>query len=143
MTNERARATDELWPETHMFRDYLRLKAEVPSALLFLEMGAFLEAWGADAVCAAPLLDVALTRRGAFRDGTPIPMCAMPADSRFASAEGSDVQFIGSTTPYIKALVRAGYPVAIAVCQPTMPVTRKIEWTIWPDAHWLINAARR
>ncbi|MEM8823170.1 MAG: hypothetical protein AAGF30_06130 [Pseudomonadota bacterium] len=134
---------DQIWPKIHMFRDYLTLKAEVPSALLFLEMGAFLEAWGVDAVCAAPVLDIALTRRGAFSDGTPIPMCAMPADSRFTSAEGSDVQFIGSTSPYIKALVRAGYPVAIAVCQPTMPITRKIEWTIWPDGQWAKDAARR
>lgn len=134
MTNDHAMVMDdEQWPDKHIFRNYLNLKAEVPSALLFLEMGWFLEAWGADAVCAAPVLDVALTHRGEFRDGTPIPMCAMPADSRFASAEGSAVEFIGSTTPYIEALVRAGYPVAIATRQATMPVTRKIECTIWPD----------
>jgi DNA mismatch repair ATPase MutS len=143
MTNESACMNDDIWPDTHMFRDYLRLKAEVPSALLLLEMGAFLEAWGADAAFAAPVLDIALTHRGTFRDGAPIPMCGIPADSRFASAEGSDVQFIGSTTPYIKALVRAGFVVAIAVCQPTMPVTRKIEWTVWPDGKWPQGAANR
>ncbi len=42
MTYERACANDDLWPNSHLFRDYLRLKAEVPSALLFLEMGASL-----------------------------------------------------------------------------------------------------
>ena len=52
-----------VWPDTHIFREYLKLKEEVPSAILFMEMGLFLEVWGADAVCAAPLLGVALSHR--------------------------------------------------------------------------------
>ena len=143
MTYESAATGDDIWPDKHLYRDYLRLKAEAPQALLFLEMGAFLEAFGDDAVVAAPILNVSLTHRGAFRDGTPIPMLGIPGDSRFCSAEGSDVRFIGSTTPYIKALVRAGYPVAIALCRPTMPIVRKIEWTIWPNAERSQDAARR
>lgn len=143
MIKERRTTDDDLWPDTHMFGNYLQLKAEVPTAILLLEMGAFLEAWGSDALLATSILDIALTHRGVFQDGTPIPMCGIPADSRFTSAEGSDLRFIGSTTPYIKEMVCAGYPVAIALRQPTMPVVRRIEWTIWPKAEWSQDAAKR
>jgi hypothetical protein len=121
------------WPKNSLFQNYLELKAEAPTAILLVEMGAFFEIYGEDAVCAASILDLALTRRGSFLDGTPIPMCGIPADNRFVSSKDNDVQYIGSTMHFIKSLLKTGRAVAIAVCQPTTPITRKIEWLLWPS----------
>jgi DNA mismatch repair protein MutS len=60
-----------------MMQQYLRIKAEHPDMLLFYRMGDFYELFHDDAVRAAKLLDITLTRRGAS-NGTPIRMAGVP-----------------------------------------------------------------
>lgn len=58
---------------TPMLDQYRRLKRQHPDALLLFRLGDFYELFEADAVRAAPLLDVQLTSR----DGV-VPMCGIP-----------------------------------------------------------------
>jgi len=84
---------------TPMMRQYLRLKAEYPDALLFYRMGDFYELFYEDARRAAALLGITLTARGNSA-GQPIPMAGVP----FHSVE-----------PYLAKLVRHGE--CVAVCE--------------------------
>ncbi len=78
---------------TPMMAQYRRIRAELPpDAILFFRLGDFYEMFYEDAVAAAPILDIALTRR------QQAPMCGVP----YHAAEG-----------YIARLVRAGRKVAI------------------------------
>ena len=81
-----------------MMAQYLALKEEVGSDLLFYRMGDFFELFFDDAKIAAAVLDISLTSRGEH-EGEPIPMCGVPVHS----AEG-----------YLARLIRAGHRVAIA-----------------------------
>lgn len=81
-----------------MMAQYLRLKAEVPDALLLFRMGDFYELFLEDAALAASALDIALTHRG-MHMGAPLPMCGVPVHSHEA---------------YVARLVKAGHAVAIA-----------------------------
>ena len=67
----------ELNQHTPMMQQYLRLKAEYPSILLFYRMGDFYEMFYEDAKRAAALLDITLTARGNSA-GEPIPMAGVP-----------------------------------------------------------------
>lgn len=82
-----------------MMRQYLDIKAAHPGSLLFFRMGDFYELFFQDAVEAAGVLDITLTRRGKDSDGMTIPMCGVP----FHAYEA-----------YLARLVRQGYSVAIA-----------------------------
>lgn len=82
---------------TPMMQQYMRQKELHQDALLFFRMGDFFELFHDDAVKAAPVLDIALTKRGKT-DGTDIPMCGVPAHSY---------------EPYLLKLIRAGFKVAI------------------------------
>lgn len=83
---------------TPMMAQYKGLKEAHPACLLFFRMGDFYELFFEDAVTAAPVLDVALTRRG--RDGDEeIPMCGVP---------------VHAIESYLPRLIRAGFHVAIA-----------------------------
>ncbi len=62
---------------TPMMQQYLGIKAEYPSTLLFYRMGDFYELFFDDAVHAAKLLDITLTHRGKTA-GEPIPMAGVP-----------------------------------------------------------------
>jgi DNA mismatch repair protein MutS len=74
------------------------LKNAHPECVLFFRMGDFYELFYDDAVKAAPVLDVALTRRG--KDGgEDVAMCGVPVHAYEA---------------YIPKLIRAGFRVAIA-----------------------------
>ncbi|MDW8369809.1 MAG: DNA mismatch repair protein MutS, partial [Geminicoccaceae bacterium] len=84
-------------PVSPMIAQYRELKAAHPHTLLFFRMGDFYELFFEDAVEAAPLLDVALTRRGRHQ-GRDIPMCGVPAHN---------------AEPYIERLIRRGRKVAI------------------------------
>jgi DNA mismatch repair protein MutS len=84
---------------TPMMQQYLRMKAEHPSDLLFYRMGDFYELFFDDAKKASQLLDVTLTARGKV-NGTPIPMCGVP----YHAAEG-----------YLAKLVKQG--VSVAICE--------------------------
>ena len=79
-------------------RQYHRLKAAHPGAILFFRLGDFYEMFFDDAEVASPILDITLTAR---HRGTPseAPMCGIPHHS----AGG-----------YIARLLQAGHKVAIA-----------------------------
>ena len=106
---------------TPVMRQYLRIKARHPNALLFYRMGDFYELFYDDAKEAARLLDITLTARGKSA-GEPIPMAGVP----FHAAEG-----------YLAKLVEQGRTVAICeqVGDPTAgkgPVERRVERVVTP-----------
>ncbi len=80
-----------------MMAQYLSIKERAENALLFYRMGDFYELFFEDAVKAASVLDIALTKRGQH-DGEDIPMCGVP----FHAYES-----------YLAKLIRAGFNVAI------------------------------
>jgi len=80
-----------------MMVQYHEIKRAHPGCLLFYRMGDFYELFFADAVAAAPALDIALTKRGRH-DGADIPMCGVPVHTAEA---------------YLARLIRAGFKVAI------------------------------
>ena len=82
---------------TPMMRQYLSIKQAHSEYLLFYRMGDFYEMFFDDAVIAAKVLDIALTKRGQHK-GDDIPMCGVP----FHSSEN-----------YLQKLIRSGYKVAI------------------------------
>lgn len=86
---------------TPMMAQYLAIKATQRDALVFYRMGDFYELFFEDALHAAPLLDVALTKRGKHL-GSDIPMCGVP---------------VASLDMYLARLVKAGRRVAI--CEQT------------------------
>ena len=78
---------------TPMMRQYRRIKgALAPGVILFFRLGDFYEMFYDDAVVAAPILDIALTRRNDY------PMCGVPYHAADA---------------YLAKLIRAGRKVAI------------------------------
>ena len=84
-------------PHTPMMQQYLKIKAQHPSELVFYRMGDFYELFYDDAKKASELLDITLTARGKS-GGEPIPMAGIP----FHSADG-----------YLARLVKLGESVAI------------------------------
>lgn len=80
--------------DTPVMRQYLDLKAAYPDHILFFRMGDFYEMFLEDAETAAPLMDVALTKRQ-----SEIPMAGVPYHS-------ADL--------YLSRLLSAGKKVAIA-----------------------------
>jgi DNA mismatch repair protein MutS len=106
---------------TPMMAQYLRVKAEYPSTLVFYRMGDFYELFYADAEKAARLLDITLTRRG-MSAGEPVVMAGVP----FHSMEG-----------YLARLIRQGESVAICeqvgeVGASKGPVERKVVRVVTP-----------
>jgi DNA mismatch repair protein MutS len=97
MTAPRALPGEGSEPTSPMIAQYRELKAQHPGTFLFFRMGDFYELFFEDAVEAAPLLDIALTRRGRHQ-GEDIPMCGVPAHN---------------VEPYIHRLIRRGHKVAI------------------------------
>ncbi len=81
-----------------MMRQYHRLRAENPGAILFFRLGDFYEMFFEDAKLAAPILDITLTARGRGT-ANEAPMCGVP----YHSAD-----------TYLARLLRAGHKVAIA-----------------------------
>jgi len=86
-----------------MMRQYLRIKSEYADCILFYRMGDFYEMFHEDAEIAAPILDIALTKRGKS-NGRDIPMAGVP----WHQAEN-----------YLARLVAAGKRVAI--CEQMEP----------------------
>jgi DNA mismatch repair protein MutS len=74
-----ARATIDLEGagDTPILREYRRVKADHPDALVLARLGDFYELFGEDAEVAAPILEVTLTGRG-FGAGGRLPMCGVP-----------------------------------------------------------------
>ena len=92
-------ATDP--PVTPMMAQFLALKQANEGFLLFYRMGDFYEMFFEDAVQAAPVLNIALTKRGRH-GGDDIPMAGVPVRSHEA---------------YLHRLIAAGFKVAI--CEQT------------------------
>jgi len=82
---------------TPMMAQYLKLKADHATEVLFYRMGDFYELFFDDAVQASAALDIALTKRGKHL-GEDIPMCGVPVHSHEA---------------YLNKLIRKGFRVAI------------------------------
>ncbi|NYT86429.1 DNA mismatch repair protein MutS [Pusillimonas harenae] len=104
-----------------MMQQYLRLKAEAGSHLLFYRMGDFYEMFYEDAERGARLLNLTLTKRGTS-NGAPIPMAGVP----FHAMEG-----------YLARLVALGESIAICeqIGDPATskgPVERKIVRIVTP-----------
>ncbi len=102
-------------------QQYLRIKADYPTMLVFYRMGDFYELFFDDAKKAAELLDIALTKRGQSA-GEPIPMCGIPYHA---------------VDNYLGKIVRAGESVAICeqIGDPATskgPVERAVKRVITP-----------
>ena len=80
-----------------MMAKYLEIKSKYPDALLFYRMGDFYELFFDDAIKAAKVLDIALTKRGKHND-TDIPMCGVPHHS---------------SENYLLTLIKSGHKVAV------------------------------
>ena len=80
-----------------MMAQYLEIKSQYPDALLFYRMGDFYELFFDDAIKAAKVLDIALTKRGKHND-TDIPMCGVPHHS---------------SENYLLTLIKSGHKVAV------------------------------
>ena len=120
-SNSTTAATPEPQRHTPMMQQYLAIKAEYPTELLFYRMGDFYELFFDDAKTAAELLDITLTARGQS-DGQPIPMCGVP----YHASEN-----------YLAKLVSLGRSVAVCeqVGDPATtkgPVAREVQRVITP-----------
>jgi DNA mismatch repair protein MutS len=105
---------------TPMMAQYRRIKTELPKdALLFFRLGDFYEMFFEDAIEAAQILNVALTKRGV------IPMCGIP----FHAANG-----------YIAKILKAGRKVAICdqmeEARPGQLVKREVTQILSPGTHF-------
>ena len=105
---------------TPMMQQYLGLKADFPSTLLFYRMGDFYELFFEDAEKAARLLDITLTQRGQSA-GQPVVMAGVP----FHSADS-----------YLSRLIKLGE--SVAICEQVGevggkgPVERKVVRVVTP-----------
>src|SRR5437763_13411989 len=105
---------------TPMMAQYRRIKSELPKdALLLFRLGDFYELFFEDAESGAPLLNVALTKRGV------VPMCGIP----YHAARG-----------YIARLLKAGRKVAICDqmedARPGQLVKRAVTQILSPGTHF-------
>src|SRR5215212_1636322 len=103
-----------------MMAQYRRIKTELPKdALLFFRLGDFYEMFFEDAIEAAQILNVALTKRGV------IPMCGIP----YHAANG-----------YIAKILKAGRKVAICdqmeEARPGQLVKREVTQILSPGTHF-------
>ncbi|MAV98381.1 MAG: DNA mismatch repair protein MutS [Rhodobiaceae bacterium] len=82
---------------TPMMAQYSNIKSVYPDHLLLYQMGDFYEMFFEDAIDAAPILGITLTKRG-YQNGEEIPMCGIP---------------ISAVNQYIPKLINNGQKVAI------------------------------
>lgn len=88
---------------TPLMQQYFRIRAEFPEALLLFQVGDFYELFFDDAIQAAKVLNIVLTKRGTHQ-GAPIPLCGVP---------------VHALDNYLAKLVKAGFQ--IAVCDQLEP----------------------
>ncbi|MFV1984119.1 MAG: DNA mismatch repair protein MutS [Thiohalomonadales bacterium] len=115
------KAIKGLEQHTPMMQQYLSIKAQHPTQLLFYRMGDFYELFFDDAKKASNLLDITLTARGKTAN-EPIPMAGIP----YHAADN-----------YLAKLIKQG--VSVAICEqigdPATskgPVERKVVRTLTP-----------
>src|SRR5690625_6083282 len=65
---------------TPMMKQYLSIKAEHQDSFLFFRLGDFYELFNEDAIEAAQLLEITLTKRDSAKEDS-IPMCVVPHHS--------------------------------------------------------------
>jgi len=82
---------------TPMMSQYMQIKQEHLEYLLFYRMGDFYELFFDDAVIAADVLDIVLTKRGKH-ENSDIPMCGVPCHSHES---------------YLHKLIKSGHKVAV------------------------------
>ncbi|WP_183378666.1 MULTISPECIES: DNA mismatch repair protein MutS [unclassified Herbaspirillum] len=104
-----------------MMQQYLRIKAEYPTTLVFYRMGDFYELFFDDAEKASRLMGITLTQRGSS-NGTPIKMAGIP---------------FHSVDQYLVKLIKLGESIAICeqIGDPATskgPVERKVVRVITP-----------
>lgn len=119
--SEQSPHVEPLEKHTPMMQQYLRIKANHPTLLLFYRMGDFYELFFEDAEKAARLLGITLTQRGSS-NGSPIKMAGVP----FHSVE-----------QYLAKLIKLGESVAICeqIGDPATskgPVERKVTRIVTP-----------
>ncbi len=85
---------------TPAMKQYFDTKAQYPDCLILFRMGDFYETFYEDAIKAAQVLEITLTKRGKEKDGQPIPLAGIP----FHALE-----------QYLAKLVRAN--VKVAICE--------------------------
>ncbi|MEE4243774.1 MAG: DNA mismatch repair protein MutS [Kangiellaceae bacterium] len=112
---------DDLKAHTPMMRQYLTMKSAHIDQLLFYRMGDFYELFYDDAIKAANLLDITLTKRGRS-NGEPIPMAGVP---------------FHAVDSYLSRLLKLGESVAICeqIGDPATskgPVERKVVRILTP-----------
>jgi DNA mismatch repair protein MutS len=133
-----ADAAKRLAAEKHtpMMQQYLSIKADYPTMLVFYRMGDFYELFFEDAEKAARILGITLTARGSS-GGNPIKMAGVP---------------FHSLDPYLAKLVKLGESCAICeqIGDPALskgPVERKVVRVVTPgtltDADLLPEKAER
>ena len=84
--------------QTPMIQQYLRIKSQVPDAILFFRMGDFYEMFFEDALEASKILDIALTSRNKGNKDESVPLCGIPYHA---------------CDQYLARLIQAGKRVAI------------------------------
>ena len=84
--------------KTPMVEQWIVIKEQYPDCILFYRVGDFYEMFFEDAVDAAAILDITLTKRGFDTDGDPVALCGVP----YHAAEA-----------YLPRLLAAGRKVAI------------------------------
>ncbi|WP_341813073.1 DNA mismatch repair protein MutS [Wolbachia endosymbiont (group B) of Germaria angustata] len=94
---------------TPVMEQYLNLKAQYTDHLLFYRLGDFYELFFDDAIKAAKLLNIVLTKRG-NSNGQEIPMCGVPAHS---------------SESYLHKLIDLGFKVAICDQLETVDEAKK------------------
>ena len=94
---------------TPAMQQYFTHKANYPDCLLFYRMGDFYELFFDDAVKAASILDIALTKRGKHA-GEEIPMCGVPVHAAEA---------------YLQKLIASGERIAICEQMETPEEAKK------------------
>jgi DNA mismatch repair protein MutS len=107
--------------QTPMMQQYLRIKADYPTMLVFYRMGDFYELFFEDAEKASRILGITLTARGSS-GGNPIKMAGVP---------------FHSLDPYLAKLVKLGESCAICeqIGDPALskgPVERKVMRVVTP-----------
>ena len=83
--------------DTPMMRQFIKVKAQYPDAVIFYRMGDFYEMFLDDAELVAPILDIALTSRDKGKKDA-VPMCGVPVHAADA---------------HIKRLAELGHRIAI------------------------------
>ena len=103
-------AKKEAQQETPLMKQYLDIKAKYPGAILLFRVGDFYETFGEDAIKAAQILGIVLTKR--------------------ANGSASHIELAGfphhSLDTYLPKLVRAGQRVAICDQLEDPKLTKKI-----------------